>query len=365
MKAVVVTGINEYGVEDIQQEAPKTREIRVKLKAAGLCHSDLSFIEGTVPAPLPMVLGHEGAGIVTEVGSSVSRFGVGDHVVFTAQPVCGRCHNCMKGDFVNCEAQTPEQLIAGAMPDGTTRNSRPDGQPLSSCMMIGCLAEEAVVHEDFAVKIDEQHPMECACITGCGVITGTGGAIFGGDIRVGDTVVVLGCGGVGLSAVQGARLAGAKTIIAVDIADNKLEMASKMGATDIINGNNENAVERVHAIIGRGADVTLECAGVPALTQQAFDMLRQGGTLVQIGVSALENTLPISSALLTLTGKTVKAGKFGDNNPQLDIPNLLDFHRQGRLDLDSMVSKTYSIEQIHEAFADMKNNINAKGVILF
>ncbi len=365
MKAVVVTGINEYGVEDIQQEAPKEREIRVKLKAVGLCHSDLSLIDGTVPCPLPMVLGHEGAGVVTEVGPGVSKFSVGDHAVFTAQPVCGRCYNCMRGEFVSCEAQSPEKLLTGAMPDGTIRNSRADGQPLPSFMMIGCLAEESVVHEDFAVKIGEQYPMECACITGCGVITGTGGAIYGGNIRVGDTVVVLGCGGVGLSAVQGARLAGAKTIIAVDIADNKLEMASNMGATDIINGNNENAVERVHAIIGRGADVTLECAGVPALTQQAFDMLRQGGTLVQIGVPALENTLPISSALLTLTGKTVKAGYFGDNNPQLDIPNLLDFHRQGRLDLDSMVSKTYSIEQIHEAFADMKNNINAKGVILF
>ena len=365
MKAVVVTGINEYGIEDIQQEAPKAQEIRVQLKAAGLCHSDLSLINGTVPAPLPMVLGHEGAGVVIEVGPNVSKFSVGDHVVFTAQPVCGRCYNCMKGDFVNCEAQSLEKLIAGTMPDGTTRNKSADGQPLPSFMMIGCLAEQAVVHEDFAVKIDERHPMDRACITGCGVITGTGGAIFGGDIRVGDNVVVLGCGGVGLSAVQGARLAGAKNIIAVDIADNKLEMAKQMGATDIINGNTENAVERVHAIIGRGADVSLECAGVPELTQQAFDMLRQGGTLVQIGVPSLETTLPISSALLTLSGKTVKAGKFGDNNPQLDIPMLLEFYRQGRLDLDGMVSKTYRLDQIHEAFDDMINNVNAKGVILF
>jgi S-(hydroxymethyl)glutathione dehydrogenase/alcohol dehydrogenase len=365
MKAVVVTGINEYGIEDIQQDAPKVQEIRVQLKAVGLCHSDLSLINGTLPAPLPMVLGHEGAGVVTEVGPNVSKFSVGDHVVLTAQPVCGRCHNCMKGDFVNCETQSPQLVMAGTMPDGTTRNSRTDGQPLPSFLTIGCLAEKAVVHEDFAVKIDDRHPMDRACITGCGVITGTGGAIFGGGIRVGDSVVVLGCGGVGLSAVQGARLAGAQKIIAVDIVDNKLEMAKQMGATDIINGNNENAVERVHAILGRGADVSLECAGVPALTKQAFDMLRMGGTLVQIGVPGMENTLPISSALLTLSGKTVKAGKFGDNNPQLDIPMLLEFYHQGRLDLDGMVSKTYRLDQIHEAFDDMVNNVNAKGVILF
>jgi Zn-dependent alcohol dehydrogenase len=215
------------------------------------------------------------------------------------------------------------------------------------------------------VKIDKHHPMDCACITGCGVITGAGGAIFGADIRVGDTAVVLGCGGVGLSAVQGARIAGATTIIAVDIADNKLEMASNMGATHTINGNNENAVERVHEILGRGADVTLECAGVPALTKQAFAMLRQGGTLVQIGIPAMETTLPILSAELSLTGKTVKAGKYGDHNPQLDIPMLLEFHRQGRLDLEGMISKTYSIDQIHEAIEDMKDNANAKGVIVF
>jgi len=314
---------------------------------------------------LPMVLGHEGAGVVTELGSNVSKFSVGDHVVFTGQPVCGACFNCMKGDFVNCDSQPVEQLFAGTMPDGTTRKARADGTPLPSFLTVGCLAEETIAHENFAVKIDEHHPMDRACITGCGVLTGAGGAIFGGEVRVGDTVVVLGCGGVGLSAVQGARIAGAKTIIAVDIADNKLAMASDLGATHTINGASDNSVERVTEIIGRGADVALECAGVPALTQQGFDMLRYGGTLVQIGVSSLENTLPISTALLTLTGKIVKAGKYGDNNPQLDIPMLLEFYRQGRLDLDAMVSKTYSIEQIHEAFADMENNVNAKGVIDF
>jgi Zn-dependent alcohol dehydrogenase len=364
MKAVVVTGINEYGVEDIEQAPPQAQEIRVQMKAVGLCHSDLSLINRTIASPLPMVLGHEGAGIVTEVGENVSRFSVGDHVVLSGVPVCGNCYNCMRGDFINCESQTVEKIIAGTMPDGSTRNTRSTGEPLPAYLGLGCLAEAAVVHENYAVKIGEQYPLDRACITGCGVITGAGGAIFGGDIQAGDTVVVLGCGGVGLSAIQGARIAGAKTIIGVDIADNKLEMARQMGATDTINGSNEDAVERVHAIIGRGADVTLECAGVSALTQQAFDMLRYGGTLVQIGVPPMETTLPISTAELAFTGKIIKAGKYGNNNPQLDIPMLLELYHQGRLDLDSMISKTYSIDQVHEAFADMESNVNAKGVIL-
>lgn len=365
MKAVVVTNTNEYGIEDIELEQPKASEIKVKLEAAGLCHSDLSLINGTVQAPLPLVLGHEGAGIVTEIGPNTSKFSVGDHVVFTAQPVCGHCYTCMRGDFVNCEFQSLEKTLAGTMPDGTCRFKRKDGQPLPSFLGIGALAEEAVVHENFAVKIADHHSMKHACITGCGVLTGTGGAVFGGDIRVGDTVVILGCGGVGLSAIQGARIAGAKTIIAVDIADNKLQMAKEFGATESINGGNEDALERVHQILGRGADIVLECVGVSALTEQGFHMLRPGGTLVQIGVPALENTLPISSALLTLTGKTIKAGKYGDNNPQTDIPMLLDLYDQGRLDLDRMVSNTYGIDQIHQAFADMEENVNAKGVILF
>jgi S-(hydroxymethyl)glutathione dehydrogenase/alcohol dehydrogenase len=365
MKAVVVTNTNEYGIEDIELEPAKANEIKVKLEAAGLCHSDLSLINGTVQAPLPMVLGHEGAGIVTEVGPNTTRFCVGDHVVFTAQPVCGHCYNCMRGNFVNCEFQPLEKLIAGTMPDGSCRFKRKNGQPLPSFMGIGCLAEEVVVHEHFAVKIAEHHSMKHACITGCGVLTGVGGAVFGGHIRVGDTVVILGCGGVGLSAVQGARIAGARAIIAIDIADNKLEMAKEFGATDMVNSSVENPLERVHEILGRGADVVLECVGAPALTEQGFHMLNTGGTLVQIGVPALEETLPISSALLTLTGKTIKAGKYGDNNPQTDIPMLLDFYHQGRLDLDRMVSNTYGIDQVHQAFTDMEANINAKGVILF
>ena len=365
MKAVVVTNTDEYGIEDIELESPKANEIKVRLEAAGLCHSDLSLINGTVQSPLPMVLGHEGAGIVTEVGQGTTRFSVGDHVVFTAQPVCGQCYNCMRADFVNCEFQPLEKLLAGTMPDGSCRFNRKGGQPLTSFMGIGCLAEEAVVHESFAVKIADHHSMKHACITGCGVLTGAGGAVFGGDIRVGDTVVILGCGGVGLSAIQGARIAGARAIIAVDIADNKLQMAEEFGATDVINGSNENAIECVHRVLGHGADIVLECAGVPALTEQGFHMLRTGGTLVQIGVPALDQTLPISSALLTLTGKTIKAGKYGDNNPQTDIPMLLDFHHQGRLDLDRMVSKTYAIDEIHQAFIDMQENVNAKGVIVF
>ena len=365
MKAVVATDLNTYGIEDINLASPLTKEIRIKVKAAGLCHSDLSLIKGTVPAPFPMVLGHEGAGIVTEIGPDVTKFSVGDHVVLALQPVCGECSNCHKGDFVNCMSFTLEQLVGGAMPDGTCRKTRPDGTPLTGALGLGCLSEETVVHENFAVKIGEHFPLDKACLTGCGVITGATGAIFSGNIQTGDTVVVLGCGGVGLSAIQGARIAGATRIIAVDIADNKLAMATNMGATDIINSLNENPVEKVQALTDGGADTTLECSGVTSVVQQAFDMLRTGGTLVQIGVPAMEATFPISIGLLVLTGKIIKAGKYGGHNPQLDIPMLLELYSQGRLDLDGMVTKTYSLEQIHQAFDDMENNLNARGVILF
>lgn len=363
MKAVVATGINEYGVEDIQLASPKDEEIRVAVKAAGLCHSDFSVINGTVPAALPMVLGHEGAGVVTEVGSKVSKFSVGDHVVFSLQPVCGTCNACMRGDHINCDFTPPENLLMGLMPDGTHRHSRADGQDLTSFGALGCLAEETVVHQHFAVKIDQHLPFDRACLTSCGVLTGACGAINGGDIKPGDSVVVLGCGGVGLSAIQGARIAGAKTIVAVDIADNKLEMAREMGATHTVNGASENAVEKVHALTG-GADITMECAGVPALMQQAFDMLRLGGTLLVLGLPSLDQQIGISTAMLVLTGRVVKGAKYGCNNPHQDIPMLLEYYQQGRLNLDSMVSKTYSIDQVHEAFEDMERNANARGVIL-
>lgn len=365
MKAVVVDSVNNINVEDVELSAPKQQEIKVKVMAAGLCHSDLSILDGTVSCPLPMILGHEGSGVVTEVGPGVTRFNVGDHVVFTCQPVCGQCPNCLKGQYNTCTAQPLEEILSGTQLDGSVRNTRANGEPLPSMLTVGCMAEETVVHEYFAVKVGDDHPFDHACIVGCGVITGAGGAIYGANIRVGDSVVITGCGGVGLSAVQGARLAGAKNIIAVDIADNKLKMALELGATHTVNGGSCNAVEEVLNITKQGADAVLECSGVSESTGQAFEMLRLGGTLVQIGVPAFEKTLPISSAALTLTGKTVKAGKYGDNNPRLDIPNYLDFSQQGRINLEKMITKTYRIDQVQEAFEDMKNSVIAKGVILF
>lgn len=365
MKAVVVTGINEYGVEDVELAAPEHSEIRVTIKAVGLCHSDLSLINGTIPSTMPIVAGHEGAGIVAEVGPGVTKFKVGDHVALTLSPVCGTCGSCMEGRHVHCDTASPERILSGTLPSGKSPFSRPNGDAVMSYTALGCMAEETVVHENYAVKIDDNCALDRACLVSCGVLTGAGGAIFGGDIKPGDSVVVLGCGGVGLSAVQGAALAGASNIIALDIADNKLQMAKELGATHIINGQEGNAVEQVLTITGKGADVTLECTGVPPLILQAFDMLRAGGTMVAIGVPALDVQLPISAAMVAFTGKIIKGGKYGCHNPQLDIPMLLDFYKQGRLDLDSLVSKTYSIDQVKEAFDDMVSNVNARGVIVF
>jgi len=365
MKAVVMTGINEFAVEEVELSAPEKGEIRVEVKATGLCHSDISSLNGTLPSPTPIVLGHEGAGVVVELGEGVSKFALGDHVVFTLQPVCGVCGACMDGKHVYCETATTESILGGLLRSGKSPFTRPGGEQVYTYAGLGCMAEETVVHESSAIKVDQSYALDRACLVGCGVVTGAGGAIFGGDITAGDSVVILGCGGVGLAAVQGAAIAGAKNIIAVDVADNKLQMAKDMGATHIINGKDGDAVEQVLRITGRGADVTLECAGVGPLIAQGFDMLRAGGVMVVIGIPPMDVTLPISAAALVFSGRTVKGGKFGCHNPVTDIPMLLEFYQQGRLDLDSMVSKTYSIDEAPQLFADMESNTNARGVIVF
>lgn len=365
MKAVVVSAINEYEVEDIVLDPPKDYEIRVEVKAAGLCHSDLSAITGSIPAPFPLVLGHEGAGVVIETGAKVSRCQVGDHVVFTLQGVCGQCKSCMHGRHIFCDQFTPDKLLGATLPDGSLRHSRTDGTPLHSYAGLGCLAEETVVHENMAVKIDSDIPMDRAAIVGCAVIAGAGGAIFGADIRSGDSVAILGCGGIGLAAIQGAGIAGASTIIAVDIAPYKLDLARKLGATHCIDGRTESTVESIHKLTAGGADTVIECAGIPALIKDGYDALRLGGTLLVIGVPPFDEMLPIECYSLPFSGKTIKGGKYGNHNPFTDIPLLLDYYRQGKLDLDSMVSRTYSIDQVHKAIGDMEKNVNARGVVVF
>jgi len=318
-------------------------------------------INGTLPLPKPMVLGHEGAGIVEEVGDGVSGFAPGDHVVLSFTPACGTCHFCHNKQPQFCAANVP----TGRMLDGTTRVTKGD-EELSVMQFLGCMAEHAIVPAISAVKIDTDIPLDKAALVGCGVMTGVGAAINTAKVTPGASVAVFGCGGVGLSIIQGARLAGASMIIGVDLADNKLEMAKNFGATHVVNGGAGDPVQACRDLTqGIGVDFTFEAVGVPELMLTAYNAARRGGTATIVGVGKLDAAVPFNALLLSMDGKTIKGSYYGDANVQGDFPKLLDLYRSGKLNLDDMVTTTYSIDEAPQAFIDMEANKNARGVILF
>ena len=361
MKAVVTRDLNKYGVEEVTIDAPKAGELAIKMGATGVCHSDLSVINGVLPLPKPMVLGHEGAGTVTGVGDGVTGFEVGDHVVLSFVPNCGDCHFCHRQLPQFCESGMP----SGMMLDGTARVKK-DEENLLVMQFLGCMAEEAVVPAVSAVKIDKEIPFEKAALVGCGVMTGVGSVINTAGVEPGASVAVFGCGGVGLSIIQGARLAGAGTIIAVDLADNKLEMARNFGATHTVNGGNEDSVGKCKELTGgQGPDYSFEAVGVPQLMVDANNATRRGGTTVIVGVGSLMDSVPFNAMMLSMDGKTIKGSFYGDTNFRSDMPMLLDLYRAGKLNLDDMVSQTYSIDEAPQAFEDMEAGKNARGVIVY
>jgi S-(hydroxymethyl)glutathione dehydrogenase/alcohol dehydrogenase len=361
MKAVVSLETDKYSVEDVTLDAPRAGELRIKMAATGVCHSDVSVVNGTLPLPKPIVLGHEGAGIVAEIGEGVSGFELGDHVVLSFNPACGGCPSCRRQEPQFCSVGQPD----GKMLDGTSR-VKLRGEDLAVMQYLGCMAEEAVVPAISAVKIDPSIPLDKAALVGCGVMTGVGAVINTARVTPGSSVAVFGCGGVGLSIIQGARLAGAAQIIGVDLADNKLEMARHFGATDTVNGGQENGVLRCKELTGgEGADFTFEAVGVPQLMLETNEAARRGGTVTIVGVGKLTDTVPFNGLMLSMSGKTVKGCYYGDTNFRGDFPLLLDLYRAGKLNLDDMVSATYSIDDAGQAIDDMLANKNARGVIVF
>ena len=368
MKAVVVTGVNEFAVEELELAPPGPQEVRVDMKACGLCMSDHHVISGGLPTPLPCVLGHEGAGVVSEVGEHVTRFQVGDHVVLNFSPACGTCDMCERGLSIYCQSHPLEQQLAGVYTDGTTRHKRADGTAVQSFLGVGCMAEEAVVHQDCCVKADPSIDMTHACVVSCGVMTGAGAAINTGQVSAGDTVAVFGCGGVGLNAIQGARIAGATKVIAVDLAANKLELAKKLGATHTIKGDEEDAVAKIKEITGGlGVDVAAECVGVMPLIQQAYESTRPMGRTVCVGVPAPDKEIALNAFMFTATGKHMcghKAAGSGAHCGQF-ISSLLGQYQTGNLDLDTLVSQTYKIDDAAKAVDDLLANANARGVFVF
>jgi len=363
-KAVVAREIGEpVAVEEIDVEAPHHGEVTIRLAACGVCHSDLSATNGTISYPLPLVLGHEGAGVVTAVGEGVGRYAVGDHVVSSFVSMCGRCHYCQTGRPQLC-VQSLKALYT--LPDGTVRTRDSAGRALNVFCGCGVMAEFATVHSDNLVKIDKQMPLDRAALIGCGVMTGVGAAVNTARVEAGSVAVVFGCGGVGLNAIQGCAIAGAGMIVAVDTVDPNLQLAKIFGATHTFNvTGEENVGKALYKLTGGGADYAFDCVGLGKIAEQAWGVLRRGGTAVIVGIAHAADRITLNAQQVALSEKTLTGSYYGSARPSQDFPRLIGLYRGGRLKLDELITCTYSIDKAPQAFADLSQGREGRGVILF
>ena len=363
-KAVVCREISQpVVVEEIEVESPRRGEVMIRLAACGVCHSDYSVTTGTIPFPPPVVLGHEGAGIVIEVGEGVTEIAVGDAVVSSFVSMCGKCRYCQTGRPQLCDQAAK---AAYTLPDGTVRTKDLQGRPLNIFSGCGVMAEGATLHTDNVVKIDRDIPLDRAALVSCGVMTGVGAVVNTARVEAGSIAVVFGAGGVGLNAIQGCAIAGAAMIVAVDMADAKLEMARQFGATHTLNAKSEeNVVKAIRKLTGGGADYAFECVGYGEIAAQAYGVLRKGGTAVVVGVASQKDTTTLRTASLTFEEKTLTGSYFGSARPREDFPRLLALYRAKRLKLDELITRTYRIDEAPQAFADLASGKNARGVIVF
>ncbi len=348
-------------VETIAVDAPKRGEVTVKLGACGVCHSDLSAITGTIALPLPLVLGHEGAGVVEEVGEGVSGLAKGDHVVFSFIYMCGKCRFCVAGRPVLCL----EQGKALTTPlEGTPRTRDASGAPLNIFSGCGSMAEYATVSAENLIKIDPKIPLDCAALVGCGVTTGVGAVFNTAKVEPGSSVAVFGCGGVGLSVIQGARIAGAEKIIAIDTLPAKLEMAKKFGATDVLLFK-DDPTKDLKKLTGGGPDYAFECVGSGELAGTAYRAIRRGGLAGVVGVAKPSDSTSVRTMTLPFEEKTLTGSYFGSCVPRVDFPRMLSLYMAGKLKLEELITRRYSIDEAPQAFADLQAGKNARGVIVF
>lgn len=349
-------------VETIHVAPPKRNEITIKLTACGVCHSDLSAATGKIPYPAPLVLGHEGAGVVVEVGEGVAGFSAGDHVVSTFISMCGKCRQCVRGRPVLCENAGKAMVN---LPDGTVRTTDSEGKDLNVFGACGVMAEYATLHVDNAVRIEQGVSLQNAALVGCAVMTGVGAVFNTAELEPGSRAAIFGVGGVGLNAIQGCQTAGAEMIVAVDTNGSKLETAREFGATHTININEvEDAAKAVKKLTG-GVDYAFECVGVGTVVAQAYKCLGKGGTAVVVGVADPKDETTIGTLALPSEERSLKGSWLGSARPQYDFPRILALYKAGKLKLDELVTRTYTIEEAAEAFEDMKAGKNARGVIVF
>lgn len=361
--AAVLGAVGEdLSVEEVELGPPAADEVLVRIEASGVCHSDWNAVTGASGAPLPAVLGHEGGGVVEEVGSSVTTLRPGDKVVLSWLPACGRCPACQRGRLSLCEVATRD-MGDGSLPGGGFRISR-RGERIYHYSYLSTFARHVVVHERSCVPLPESTDLEVAALVGCAVMTGIGAVINRAKVEPGSTLAVFGAGGVGLSAIMGARLAGAETIIAVEPVASKRELALELGATVALDGRDPELADAIRQHAPRGLDYAFEAAGLPFLTELAFSLTRRGGTIVAVGLPPDGSTVSLPGPELVRSEKIVTGTLYGSSRPALDMPMILGLHAEGRLPLDRLVTKRYPLAGVNEAFADMNGGEVARGVLL-
>jgi Zn-dependent alcohol dehydrogenase len=345
-------------IEEVELASPGTGEMRVRIAACAICHSDIHYADGAWGGALPSVFGHEAAGVVEEIGAGVDGFALGDHVVVTLIRSCGSCYYCADGDEVLCEGEFSL--------DGSGPITAADGAPIVQGLRTGAFAEQVVIDPSQAVVIPNEVPFDSASLLACGVITGLGAVVNTARVEAGSNVVVIGTGGVGLNSIQGAARSDCEAIIAIDISDEKLAAATGFGATHGINSTREDAADAVRALTGgRGADYVFVTVGVRAVIEQGFGLIRKGGTLVLVGMPASGEIAGFEPLRVANDCQVVLGSKMGSSRIRDDIPKLVDLYRDGRLKLDELISGRYALEEINEAIASVNRGEALRNVIVF
>ena len=351
-------------IEQVDLQPPGPGEILVRMAAAGLCHSDLSVINGDRPRPTPMALGHEAAGVVEVVGEGVHDLEKGDHVVLVFVPSCGHCAPCAEGRPALCEPGMKANT-AGTLLSGERRLFRGDGTQVNHHMGCSAFADYAVVSRRSAVKVDPELPLEEAALFGCAVLTGTGAVINTAQVRAGSTVAVVGLGGVGLASILGAVASGARLVIAVDVSDLKLDLAKSLGATHTFNATDPDVVERVKAATQGGVDFAIEMAGSTKAFETAYRITRRGGTTVTAGLPHPSATWPMAPTHLVAEERTIKGSYIGTCVPSRDLPRYIDLYRRGRLPVNRLMTGKLKLEQINEGFDALAEGRAVRQVVTF
>ena len=359
MKAAVLHEVNQpLVIEDVEINKPGPREVLIRTAFAGLCHSDLHFIEGLYPHPLPVVLGHEFAGIVEQVGSEVTYVKKGDHVITCLSVFCGTCDNCTTGRPAIC-TDTSVKLLPGK-----AERLKLNGRQLHTFTNLSSYAEMMLVHENAVVKIRDDFPLDRAALIGCAVITGYGAAVNTAKVAPGETVAVIGCGGVGMAAINGAAIAGAGRIIAVDTNPVKLQLATKLGATDLVNPRDGDPVKRIQELMKGGVHHAIECLGTKTTAEQAFQMLKAGGTATIVGMIPFGTKIELHGFDF-LRERKIQGSSMGSNRFRVDMPRLIEFYHQRKLHLDDWISDRIGLADINQGFANMKAGKVVRSVVQF